>query len=52
MYPTNNIINTGVLNPLDLLSTMGSTTHIIVYKNLYGITLKQDEKTSLGMEIY
>lgn len=46
-YPTSNK-NISVLNP----SSMGSTTHINAYENLYGITLKNDERTSLGMEIY
>lgn len=46
-YPTNSK-NEGSLKPSDL----GSTTHINIYKNLYGITLKKDEKTSLGISIY
>ncbi len=46
-YPTSNK-NTSVLNP----SNNGSTTHLYAYENLYGVTLKYDESTSLGMEIY
>lgn len=46
-YPNNNN-----LNPADLLNSMGSTTHINSYKNLYGLTLKNDKNTSVGMEIY
>lgn len=46
-YPTHNK-NTSLLDP----SSMGSTTHINAYENLYGITLKKDERSSLGMEIY
>lgn len=46
-YPTSNK-NTSLFDP----SSMGSTTHINAYENLYGITLKNDKRTSLGMEIY
>ena len=49
-YPTSRK-NTEKLNVLDP-SSMGSTTHIYSYENLYGITLKNDKSTSLGMEIY
>lgn len=34
------------------LSSMGATTHIKSYKNLYGLTLKNSEDTSLGIETY
>ena len=51
-YPTtsknSNNKNINVFDP----SSVGTTTHINAYKNLYGITLSKDERTSLGMEIY
>ena len=50
-YPTSNKTSNN-LNPADVLNGMGSTNHINSYKNLYGLTLKNDKNTSMGMEIY
>lgn len=47
IYPTNSKNDRSLS-----LSSFGSTTHIIVYENLYGITLNKDEETSVGIEIY
>ena len=47
-YPTTNKNNNLSLDP----STLGSTTYMQSYKNLYGITLKNSYRTSVGMDIY
>lgn len=51
IYPANNKNNNNI-DSLDLIDIMGATTHINSFKNLYGITLKNDKDTSIGMQIY
>lgn len=49
-YPTKNKTNNvnGIVDP----SSMGTTTYITSYKNLYGLTLKNSENTFSGIVIY
>lgn len=46
-FPTEDASNDNILSP----SSWGTTTHIYNYKNLYGITLIENKRTNLGIEI-
>ena len=46
-FPTEDTSDDNILSP----SSLGTTTYIDNYKNLYGITLIENKRTDLGIEI-